>query len=219
MITLDVNDIFYPVFSGLTPFFKYQDSPDTVRLLSVAISIFGPQMIVQEVFIKNKGHYSSQVSYDGNKVGEAEDFMQIFKNIFVPWCLQSNSCSTSARLDLLLALLDDEYFSEQWSFIVNYVIGQGYSDFEPRLPDADHAAIMAMLLEKARDESMKRKAKDDSSHSPGTNAEDWHHEYLESSAIAVCQSLPPLNNSHVQFVWYVNLKFQQQDEVMACLIY
>ncbi|KAK7372192.1 hypothetical protein VNO80_05564 [Phaseolus coccineus] len=189
-----------PMLAKSFSLIKSSDSPDTVRLLSVAISIFGPQMIVQEVFIKNKGHYSSQVSYDGDKVGEAEDFMQIFKNIFVPWCLQSNSCSTSARLDLLLTLLDDEYFSEQWSFIVNYVIGQSYSDFEPRLPDADHAAILAVLLEKARDGSMKRKVKDDSSHIPGSNAEDWHHQYLESSAIAVSQSLPPFNNSHVQFV-------------------
>ncbi|QCE01031.1 stearoyl-CoA desaturase [Vigna unguiculata] len=179
---------------------KSSDSPDTVRLLSVAVSVFGPQMIVQEVFIKNKGHYSSQVSCNGDKVGEAEDFMQIFKNIFVPWCLQSNSCSTSARVDLLLALLDDEHFSEQWSFIINYVIGQSYSEFESKLLDADHAAILAMLLEKARDGRMKRKVKDDSTHSPGSNAKDWHHQYLELSAIAVSQSLPPFSTSHVQFI-------------------
>jgi len=176
-------------------------------------------MIVQEVFIKNKGHYSSQVSCNGDKVGEAEDFMQIFKNIFVPWCLQSNSCSTSARVDLLLALLDDEHFSEQWSFIINYVIGQSYSEFESKLLDADHAAILAMLLEKARDGRMKRKVKDDSTHSPGSNAKDWHHQYLELSAIAVSQSLPPFSTSHVQFIWYVNSKFQQQDEVMTHIIY
>ncbi|MCI72233.1 RING finger protein, partial [Trifolium medium] len=42
--------------------------------------------------------------------------------------------------------------------------------------------MLAMLLEKARDESMKRKARDGSSYRPGTNAEDWHHECLESCA-------------------------------------
>ena len=172
-----------------------------MRLLSVAVSIFGPQKIVREIFIQNRGHCSSQLSNDGDKLLEAEDFMQIFKNIFVPWCLQANSCSTKARLDLLLALLDDEYFSEQWSFIVNYVNSQSYPGCPPGTVDADRAAMLAMLLEKARDESMKRKVRD---HKQGTNAEDWHHEHLESSAIAVCHYLPPFSTSHVQFVWYVS---------------
>ncbi|KAK7385599.1 hypothetical protein VNO78_31325 [Psophocarpus tetragonolobus] len=189
-----------PMLAKSFSIIRSSDSPDSVRLLSVAVSIFGPRMIVQEVFIKNRGHYSSQVSYDGDKVGEAEDFMQIFKNIFVPWCMQPNTCSTSARLDLLLALLDDEYFSEQWSFIINYVIGQSYSEFPPGLLDANHAATLAIILEKARDESMKRKVKDDSRHRQGCDAEDWHHEFLESSAIAVSQSLPPFSPSHVQFI-------------------
>ncbi|CAJ1970731.1 unnamed protein product [Sphenostylis stenocarpa] len=190
-----------PMLAKSFSLIRSSDSPYTVRLLSVAISIFGPQMIVQEVFMKNKGHYTSQVPNDGDETQEIEDFMQIFKNTFVPWCLQSNSCSTSARLDLLLALLDDEYFSEQWSFIVNYVIGQSNSEFQPRLLDADHAATLAMLLEKAREQNMKRKVKDDSSQRrQGSNAEDWHHQYLESSAIAVSQSLPPFSTSHVQFI-------------------
>ncbi|KAK7300853.1 hypothetical protein RJT34_11704 [Clitoria ternatea] len=179
---------------------RSSDSPDAVRLLSVAVSIFGPQKMVQEVFIKNRGHYSSQLSHDGEKAAEAEDFMQIFKKIFVPWCLQSNNCSPSARLDLLLALLDDEYFPEQWSFIINYVISQSNSEFQPELLDADHAAMLAMLLEKARDEIVKRKVRNDSSYRQLTNAEDWHHEYLESSAIAVSRSLPPFRTSHVQFL-------------------
>ncbi|KAJ1380216.1 putative E3 ubiquitin-protein ligase, partial [Sesbania bispinosa] len=189
-----------PMLAKSFSIIRSSDSPDTVRLLSVAVSIFGPQKMVQEVFIQNRGRYSSQNSYDGDKVLEAEDFMQIFKNIFVPWCLQANSCSMNARLDLLLALLDDEYFSEQWAFIVNYVIGQSYSGCQLGLLDSNQAAMLAMLLEKARDESMKRKGRDDSTYRPGTNAEDWHHAFLESSAIAVSRSLPPFSTSHVQFM-------------------
>lgn len=195
--------IFFTDFSKPTLYLGYQDSSDTVRLLSVAISIFGPRKIVQEVFIQNRAHSSSQLSSDGGKVLEAEDFMQIFKNIFVPWCLQAISCSTNARLDLLLALLDDEYFSDQWSFTIDYLFSQSYSGFQPGMLDADHAGMLAMLLEKARDEIMKRRLRDDSSYRRGTNAEDWHNEYLESSAIAVSRSLPPFSTSHVQFVWYV----------------
>ncbi|KAJ1437516.1 Zinc finger, RING-type [Sesbania bispinosa] len=189
-----------PMLAKSFSIIRSSDSPDTVRLLSVAVSIFGPQKMVQEVFIQNRGHYSSQNSYDGDKVLEAEDFMQIFKNIFVPWCLQANSCSMNARLDLLLALLDDEYFSEQWDFIVNYVISQSYSGYQLGLLDSKQAEMLAMLLEKARDESMKRKGRDDSTYRPGTNAEDWHHAFLESSAIAVSRSLPPFRTSHVQFM-------------------
>ncbi|KAK7321403.1 hypothetical protein VNO77_32021 [Canavalia gladiata] len=189
-----------PMLAKSFSIIRSSDSPSTVRLVGVAASIFGPQRMVEEVFIKNRGHDSSKLSCDGDKVVEAEDFMQIFKNIFVPWCLQLNSCSTNARLDLLLALLDDEYFSEQWSFIINYVINKSYSEFQPGLLDADHAAMLAMLLEKARDESMKGKGRDNSTYRQGTNAEDWHHEFLESSAIAVLRSLPPFSTSYVQFV-------------------
>nr|XP_027187689.1 E3 ubiquitin-protein ligase listerin isoform X2 [Cicer arietinum] len=189
-----------PVLAKSFSVIRSSDSPDTVKLLSIAVSIFGPQKIVQEVFNHNRKHCTSELSYDGDDVSEAEDFLQIFKNIFVPWCLQSNNGSTNARLDLLLTLLDDDYFSEQWSFIVNYVISQSYSGCPAGLIDSDQAAMLAMLLEKARDESTKRKAGDDSNYRPGTNAEDWHHECLESYAIAASRSLPPYSTAHVQFI-------------------
>ncbi|GAU13221.1 hypothetical protein TSUD_245910 [Trifolium subterraneum] len=189
-----------PMLAKSFSIIRSSDSPDTVKLLSVAVSIFGPQKIVQEVFNQKRGHCTSQLSYGGDELLEAEDFLQIFKNTFVPWCLQPNSFSTNARLDLLLALLDDEHFSDQWSFIVNYVISQNNSGCPAGLVNPDQAAMLAMLLEKARDESMKRKARDGSTYRPGTNAEDWHHECLESCAIAVSHSLPPHSTSHVQFI-------------------
>ncbi|XP_045827621.1 E3 ubiquitin-protein ligase listerin-like isoform X2 [Trifolium pratense] len=189
-----------PMLAKSFSFIRSSDSPDTVKLLSVAVSIFGPQKMVQEVFNQKRGHCTNQLSYGGDELLEAEDFLQIFKNTFVPWCLQPNSFSTNARLDLLLALLDDEHFSEQWSFIVNYVISQNNSGCPAGLVNSDQAAMLAMLLEKARDESMKRKARDGSSYRPGTNAEDWHHECLESCAITVSHSLPPHSTSHVQLI-------------------
>lgn len=195
----------------------YQDSANTVKLLSVAVSIFGPQKTVQEVFNQKRGHCSSQLSYGGDELLEAEEFLQIFKNTFVPWCLQPNSSSTNARLDLLLTLLDDRHFSEQWSFIVNCVINQSNSGCPAGLINSDQTAMFAMLLEKARDESMKRKVRDGSSYRPGANAEDWHHECLESYAIAASHSLPPYSTSHVQFMWYVNTDFSEAS-CRKCLI-
>ncbi|XP_028768908.1 E3 ubiquitin-protein ligase listerin [Neltuma alba] len=189
-----------PMLSKSFSFIQASDSPDAVRLLSVAISIFGPQKMVQEIFIRNREHSLSQLLHDGDKKLDAGDFMEIFKEIFVPWCLQGNNCSTDARLDLLLTLLDDEYFSEQWSFIVNYATSQNYSGCSPALLDVDCAAILAMLLEKARVEITKRKETEDSGDRRGTNTDLCHHERLESAAIAVSHSLPPFNNAHVQFV-------------------
>ncbi|KAI5434998.1 E3 ubiquitin-protein ligase listerin isoform X1 [Lathyrus oleraceus] len=189
-----------PMLAKSFSIIRSSDSPDTVKLLSVAVSIFGPQKMVQEVFNQKRGHGTSPLLCGGDELSEAEDFLQIFKNTFVPWCLQPNSCSTNARFDLLLTLLDDEHFSEQWSFIVNYVLSQSYSGSSEGLINSDQAAMLATLLEKARDESMKRKAKDGSSYRPGTNAEDWYHECLESYATAASHSLPPYSASHVQFM-------------------
>ncbi|KAF7816195.1 E3 ubiquitin-protein ligase listerin [Senna tora] len=189
-----------PMLAKSFSLIKSSDSPDSVRLLSVAVSIFGPQKIVKEIFIQNREHSSSQLLSDGKKELEDGHFMQIFKDIFVPWCLEENNCSTSARLDLLLGLLDDEYFSEQWCFIVNYATSQKYSECPPGLLDADHAAILAMLLEKAAADITKRKVKEDSTNRKGTNADPWHHERLESAAIAVSHSLPPFSTAHVQFL-------------------
>ncbi|MED6194528.1 hypothetical protein PIB30_029435 [Stylosanthes scabra] len=186
-----------PLLAKSFSIIRSSDTPCTVGLLSVAVSIFGPQKIVEEVFIQNRGYCSSQLSNDEL---EAEDFMQIFKSIFVPWCLQENKTSTKATLDLLLALLDDEYFSEQWSFIIDYVINQSSPGCQSGVVDANHAAMLAMLLEKARNEIMKRRKRDVSGHKKGTHAEDWHHEHLESSAISVSRSLPPFSASHVQFM-------------------
>lgn len=174
-----------------------------MRLLSVAISVFGPQEIIQEIFIRNREHTSSELSFDGKKELKAGKFIQIFREEFVPWCLQGNNSSTNARLDLLLALLDDEYFSEQWCFIVNYATSQQYSESSPGLLDPGHAAILASLLDKARLKITERKVKEDSSDRQGTNVKDWHHERLESAAIAVSHSPPPFSAAHVQFLSYV----------------
>ncbi|KAI4305367.1 hypothetical protein L6164_028737 [Bauhinia variegata] len=189
-----------PMLAKSFPLITSSDSPDAVRLLSDAVSIFGPQNLVKEVFIHNQEHSCSQLSYIVDKELAAEHFMQIFRDIFVPWCLQEKNCSTNARLDLLLLLLDDECFSEQWSFIVNYAISRKYSGGSPELLDSHLAKILAMLLEKAADEIMKRKAGEDSSCRQSTNVDHWHHDVLETAAVNVAHSMSPLSTSHVQFL-------------------
>lgn len=131
---------------------------------------------------------------------EADQFLQIFKESFVPWCLHGNNCSASARLDLLLALLDDEYFSEQWCAVITYAIKPEGSGPEPQSQDYDHITLLAMLLEKARNEITQRKVAEDSIHQLGTNPAHWHLELLDSAAVAIACSPLPFRTSNAQFL-------------------
>ena len=185
-----------------------QDSPESVRLLSVAVSVFGPRKIVKELFIHNKGDSSSCLSDGSDGQLKEEQFMQMFRDIFVPWCFYGDNCSASARLDLLLALLDDEYFSEQWGSIITYATKLEHSGTMTDYRDSNHIAMLTVLLEKARDKITMRKAGEDCSSRKGANPDHWHHEHLELAAVAVANSLPPFRTSDARFVWYVNQHFQ-----------
>lgn len=165
-----------------------------MRLLSVAVSIFGPHKVVEELF----GHASNDEDRDLDR----ELFMQVFKDEFVPWCLNGSNQSADAHLDLLLALLDDNFFSEQWPAILTYATNpSNYKQY----PKSDGIKMLAMFLEKARAEISKRKVIVDPSCWNGTNLGLWHHEILESTAVYAA-SCPPSGTWNSQFLWYVNLE-------------
>lgn len=187
-----------------------------MKLLSVAVSVFGPRKILQELFIHNKGHSSSCLSDGRDKQLKEEQFMQMFSEIFVPWCLHGDDCSTSARLDLLLALLDDEYFSEQWASVITYAVDLEHSGAVPDYQVSDRIAVLAVLLEKARDKITMRKAGEGFSSRKGAKPDHWHHEHLELAALAIARSVPPFRSSDAQFLWYVNQDFYN-DVFRSCL--
>ncbi|KAJ7982619.1 E3 ubiquitin-protein ligase listerin [Quillaja saponaria] len=198
--TWPLVDIVGPTLAKSFPIIKSLDSPDSLRLLSVAFSVFGPLKLVRELFLQDKENPRPHIFNDRDRELEGEHYMQIFRETFVPWCLNSNNCSSSARLDLLLAMLDDEYFSEQWDTVVKYATNQKYSGSPPGFLDADSAALLALLLEKARDEITKRKRGEESFYLHGAIADHWHHEGIESAAIAVVRSSPPFGTSDAQFL-------------------
>lgn len=132
--------------------------------------------------------------------------MQIFKTNFVPWCLRSCDQSTTARLDLLLTLLDNECFSDQWHAVITYAINLEGSGTSPQSLEPDQITMLALLLEKARNELTKRKAGEDSRHRPGADPAQWHCDLLESTALALVRSPLSAGNSNSQFLWYVNKK-------------
>ncbi|XP_062086702.1 E3 ubiquitin-protein ligase listerin isoform X2 [Humulus lupulus] len=188
-----------PMLAKSFPLIRSLDSPEGVKLLSVAVSVFGPRQIVQELFVHNKEHsFSPDDRVD--RMLEAGKFIQIFKDYFVPWCLHGYDRSTSARLDLLLALLDNECFSEQWSAVIMYAINleDSRTSFEPI--DSDQITILALLLEKARHEITKWKKNEDCRHWIAAEQEHWHSEPLESIAIALACSPLTYGTSNSRFL-------------------
>ncbi|KDP32598.1 hypothetical protein JCGZ_13148 [Jatropha curcas] len=189
-----------PMLAKCFPSIRSLDSPDGLRLLSVAVSLFGPRKIVKELFFYNEGHCSFPLSDDNEKELEPEYFMQVFKETFVPWCFVGCDSSSNARIDLLLAFLDDEHFSEQWTAILSYAISQAKSITELGSLKSDYLSLLTMFLEKARIEITNSKVGQASKHRQWSNPGDWHHELLESAVVAVASSSVPLRASAAQFV-------------------
>lgn len=170
----------------------YQDSPDSVRLLSVAVSIFGPRMIVRELAFNEGNSYFHNDGMDGDL--DAENFLKVFKDIFIPWCLQGNidNSSTDAQLDLILALLDTESFVEQWDMVITYAtnLSHGLVGPEPCPLSFKKIAVLARLMEKARAKMRNMQGE----------VSQWHHKLLDSTALYVARSLPPFAISGARFL-------------------
>ncbi|XP_050216478.1 E3 ubiquitin-protein ligase listerin [Mercurialis annua] len=190
-----------PILSKYFTLIRSLDIPDGLRLLSVAVSLFGPRKIVRALLLYKEGQpSSSSLSDDWDKELESNIFMQEFKETFVPWCLAGFDSSSSARLDLLLALLNDECFPEQWSAVISFAIGEGYSKIEPASPESYNLVLLAMLLEKARVEIANRKVKEDSNLQQWLNIDGWHHDCLESAAVSIACSSFPYRDSAAHFL-------------------
>ncbi|KAL3829039.1 hypothetical protein ACJIZ3_017841 [Penstemon smallii] len=168
-----------PTLRKSFPLIETLDSPAAVRLVVVAVSIFGPRKIVQEITCIDTG---------------TEKFLQAFNEILIPWCLKTFSLSTAARLDLLLALLDDECFSVQWDAIIKYLVNLGTACTNPGTMDRDYLPVLAILMEKARERTKK------SSQRSVSYEDDWHHELLDLVAVSVVRSFPPFESSHARFL-------------------
>ncbi|CAI9298846.1 unnamed protein product [Lactuca saligna] len=159
------------------------DSSNAVKFMVVAVSTFGPRKVVQEIV------------QEQNKDMNLKQFLQYYKDIFVPWCLQTNSSSILARLDLLLALLDDECFSEQWDCIVLHATG---------IHDSDHTLVLTLLMEKTREEIIKRKV----------DPKNWHHELLDSTALLITHSSPPFGSSNARYIRAVLGGITEEDQII-----
>lgn len=188
-----------PMIRKSFPTIKSLDSPDAVKILSVTVSLFGPRQIVSPLFDCNKGDASSHLSDECATGSSSDRFLFVFKELLVPWCLGGSNHS-SARLDLLLALLDDELFSDQWCGIMTYATKlEEHQNQDHGSSDFDRLSVLAMLMEKVR-EFVRREMQLGSKHQKGINLERWHHELLDSTAICVAGFSSPPSASHSHFL-------------------
>ncbi|KAK3022274.1 hypothetical protein RJ639_045381, partial [Escallonia herrerae] len=197
--TWPLEHVMGPMLAKSFQLIKTLDSPETVRLIVHAASVFGPRKIVRELVGAESSSYGCQLN-ERNEERDLEQFLQVFKDIFIPWCLQKNSYSSSTRLDLLLALLDDHCFAEQWNSIITHATSLEQLGAGPATEDISYISLLALLLEKIKDETRKRKGRTDFDHRQGSHPDHWHHELLDSAAVAIARSCPPFGTSHVRFL-------------------
>ncbi|VFQ71782.1 unnamed protein product [Cuscuta campestris] len=178
--TWPFSDLVGPTLVKCFPLIKEKehDSQYSVRFMVAIVHIFGPHKIVEEL--------------SGSKLGE-EDFLHAFSETFIPWCLQDHS-STMTRLDLLLALLDDRCFSEQWDIIIFHATNLEYLKNTVKNSDSDSISVLAMLLEKATERIQSI------GHLQGSCAASWQHKLLDSTAIAVVREFPSFGAGSARFV-------------------
>ncbi|XP_026457015.1 E3 ubiquitin-protein ligase listerin-like [Papaver somniferum] len=194
-----------PMLTKAFPVIKSLDSPDAVRILSVSVSIFGPRSIVSQLH-SSEEMCSGAPSKEGDNDYETKHFMQVFKETFVPWCLHGSSLSVGARLDLLLALLDDQHFPEQWSSIITFAnrsLSNGL--------DSDSIDMLAVLIEKVRRAIGKNEGT--KYFRPGSNLEKWHHNLLDSIATNIASCSLPFLKSYSRFLRAVLGGSSEEDKI------
>lgn len=180
-----------------------QDCPDGMRLLAVVAEIFGPQTIVSKFFVSSKEHPNCDF-VDGDNELKSKLFLQVFKGDVIPCCLHGNCLSSSSRIDLLLALLDNELFLEQWHSIISYATQlEGFSTTESGYSYIGRVGMLAMLMEKVRRRIESKKLGVCLNNFWGSPPEFWHHDLLNSAAISIVCHSPPFHASHIRFLRYV----------------
>lgn len=176
-----------------------QDSPDAVKLLSTLVKIFGPSTIVSYLNIHHGEQDINSSANEGVTESKAITFLHIFRNEFVPWCLNGQKRSCSSKLDLLIDLIQDEYLSDQWCSIIGYATHvENYSmdGINTSIID-NNIEILSFLIEKVRKRIDNKKPGVEGK--KGSLSEHWQHKLLDKAAVVVaCHSC--LSPSHAHFL-------------------
>lgn len=193
--TWPVHCLARPMVVCSFPVIKSLDSPHAVRLLSVLVEIFGAVTMFSSLHVSGKVE-SGINNPDEDEVTKKNQFLQAFTDDYVPWCLHGHCNSSNSKLDFLIALIQDEYFSEQWCAIITEATKvETCSEIDPGIPNIE---VLTMFFEKVRKYIGSRKL--GITHYNGSLPEHWQHELLDSAAVYVACHRRPSSVSCAQFL-------------------
>lgn len=166
-----------PLVEQSLPAIKFMDTPSPVKLLSVLVEIFGPTPL----FLKN-------YKKDDEKL-DMKYYLELFIDDLLPWCLNGKYSTCSSKIDLLLSLMQDELFFEQWFSIIKYTrVEQKHSIDDKTSNIMDRVELLTLLLQKVRERiaggNLRNLQKN------GYLPEHWRHNLLDSIAASVFCDLP-----------------------------
>lgn len=170
------------------PVIKSMDSPDVVRLLSVLVEIFGPVTIFS---------YGVETTDEDDLESKKKHFLQTFNDDLVPWCFHGHVHSSNSKLDLLIALIEDDCFSEQWCSIIMYATKLENFSISETSGNFNCFELLAMLIDKVRERISGKNLGNMPKN--GSLLENWQHNLLDSTATFVaCNSFSGV--SHAKFL-------------------
>ncbi|ONK62651.1 uncharacterized protein A4U43_C07F6420 [Asparagus officinalis] len=182
-----------PLFANSFKITKAMDSPDAIRFLYILIEIFGPITLFSFLHFGNGDQWSIDTVQETNYEVKVKFFLQAFRDDFVPWCFHGHTRSCSEKIDLLIASIQDEFFSEQWCSVLTYATCTDPDKFTK--PDirpsdvTDQTELLAILIEKVKRKINKMKMK--AVQNIGCLPVHWQHKLLDSAAISVLLHSPP----------------------------
>uniref|UniRef100_A0A0E0FZN8 E3 ubiquitin-protein ligase listerin n=1 Tax=Oryza nivara TaxID=4536 RepID=A0A0E0FZN8_ORYNI len=161
-----------------------KDTPIVVKLLSVLVEIFRPVPL----FLKNSQKESEE---------SVQGYLDVFNGDFVPWCLDRKYSTCSSKIDLLLSLIIDECFFDQWCTIIKYTSAKQKHPVDNKNSHVDDQfELLALILQKVRERIAGGKLRNLQKN--GSLPEHWRHDLLDSAAESVFCDLPA-TDSHVHY--------------------
>ena len=145
-------------------------------------------MLVSQVYNLSDLQTSALSYEDDDKL--MANFLDIFKDDFIPFCMENSSLSGNSRLDLLISLFEKEIVSEQWLLIMVYA--------ERKHKDAgnDYLCVLAMLMGKIREKVGSKTLR-----FVDLDEKCWHHNFLNSVAVSTASQSVSFDRYEVSFLW------------------
>uniref|UniRef100_A0ACD5XVI5 Uncharacterized protein n=1 Tax=Avena sativa TaxID=4498 RepID=A0ACD5XVI5_AVESA len=197
--TWPLENLARPLVEHSLPAIKSMDSPSLIELLLVLVEIFGPAPL----FLKN-----SEKNDDKSYV---EPYLNLFNTDFVPWCLDGKYSTCSSKIDLLLALIQEECFFDQWCLIIKYTGAKQKRVVENKTSHTnDQFELLTLILQKVRERIASGKLKN--LQRSGSLPEHWRHDLLDSVSVSVFCDLPA-TDSHVHFLCAALGGSSQDDQI------